>query len=208
MPEARSKRGRLTAAFTEMLAVLGAERDPEMRHTAERAASLWLDHLVAGQGRDLGRILGRGAPSASHSPVSLFDIGVHLVCPHHLTVAFGQAHVAYIPNGRVVGFGALARLVAAATARLSLQEDATDCIAATLVEHLGAAAAVAVIVAVHPCHNVIHPRSHQARAATWAVHGDPVVARTLKADLRQALALIGAPPAAVSARRSPRRGSR
>lgn len=179
---------RLRAAFAELTAALGMPLDPELRRTPDRAAELWARHLVAGTGIDLASTLGETAQSASTAPVSLFGLGVHLVCPHHLTVAFGQAHVAYVPGGRIVGFGALARLVAAATSRLTLQEQATELVAATLVGHLGARAAVAVIDAVHPCHNVLHARSHRAHAVTWAATGEPAAARRLERDLRRALA--------------------
>src|SRR5512141_241924 len=109
---------RLRAAFAELTAALGVPPDPELARTPARAAELWARHLVAGAGVDLASTLGEATPSKSTAPVSLFGLGVHLVCPHHLTVAFGQAHVAYVPGGRIVGFGALARLVAAATSRL------------------------------------------------------------------------------------------
>jgi GTP cyclohydrolase I len=124
--------------------------------------------------------------------VSLLDLGVQLVCPHHLTVAFGRAHVAYVPGARVAGFGALARLVAACAARVALQEEVTSAIAEALVEHFGARAAVAVIEATHPCHNVLHPRSHGARAVTWASAGEARAKRQLARELRAALGRSGA----------------
>jgi GTP cyclohydrolase I len=179
---------RLRAAFAELTSALGVPPDPELARTPARAADLWANHLLAGEGVDLASTLGDAAPSRSTAPVSLFGLGVHLVCPHHLTVAFGRAHVAYVPGGRIVGFGALARLVDAATSRLTLQEDATVAVATTLVEALGASAAVAVIDAVHPCHNVLHARSHGAHAVTWASQGAPAAARRLERDLRRALA--------------------
>lgn len=200
MPQKRSPRAntrapsrrRVVAAFTELLAALGTPTRPELKLTPTRAAALWLDHLIAGEGADLAAIVGKKASlSSSRSPVSLFNIGVHLVCPHHLTVAFGHAHIAYVPNGRVVGFGPLARLVAAATSRLSLQEDVTDMIANALMQHLGASAAVAVIEAVHPCHNVTQPRSHRAHVVTWAVRGPSRASRELRQQLNQAIVHSG-----------------
>jgi GTP cyclohydrolase I len=178
----------VAAAFRGLLESLDAPVAGELRQTPERAAALWLDHLTSGEGINLAAVLGRGSPSASASPVSLFGIGIHLVCPHHLTIAFGQAHVAYIPNGRLAGFGALARLVGAASARLALQEEVTDAIADALICGLGARAAVVVLEATHPCHNVLHPRSQRARAVTWAVRGEKSAARRLEQDLRRALA--------------------
>lgn len=168
-----------TRAIRALLQGLGVSLAGELKGTPARAASLWVEHLLAGEGLDPKEVLGRGSKTRSRSPVSLFDVGVHLVCPHHLTVAFGEAHVAYLPRTRVAGFGALARLVRACTARLALQEDATQLIADTLVLHLGAVAAVVVIDALHPCHNVPHARSHRARAVTWGIAGDKAAADSL-----------------------------
>jgi GTP cyclohydrolase IA len=192
-PRRGTSRPRAAAAFRELLAALGVDPKGELRDTPERAATMWLDHLMAGECADLAAVVGRGTATRSQAPVSLFDLGVHLVCPHHLTVAFGRAHIAYVPGGRIAGFGALARLVAACSARLELQENVTTAIAEALVEHLGARAAIAVIEATHPCHNVLQPRSHAARAVTWAAVGEPAGKRHLRRALE--LALAGHAPA-------------
>lgn len=169
-----------------MLSSLGCTLEGEMVKTPAHAARLWTEHLLSGEGVDLAKTLGRGSRSRARAPVTLLDIGVHLVCPHHLTVAFGHAHLAYLPNGRLAGFGALARLVKSATARLVLQEEAAETIAATMVEHLGARAAVVVIDATHPCHNVPYGRSHRARAVTWGRAGSANGCRDLVRALRAA----------------------
>ena len=184
-----SRRTRVERAFAELLEALGGSDGPEFARTPARATSLWLEHLLAGEGTDLATELGRGHRSDSAAPISVLDVGVHLVCAHHLTVAFGRAHVAYAPQGRVVGFAALARLIRACTARFVLHEEASQNIATALVTHLPAAAAVACIEAVHPCHNVMQPRSHGARAIGWAQAGRPGPAR----QLRQLLAAARRP---------------
>lgn len=170
----RADRSAVERALRELLEGLGYELEGDLAGAPARAAELWIDRLIAGEHRDLGRIIqeGRRAETSS-APVCVTGMGVHMVCPHHLTVSFGHAHVAYVPGGHIVGFGTLARLVEAATARLVLQERATRDIARALVEHLGARAAAVAIQAIHPCHNVLHARSHDAQALTWASEGDP-----------------------------------
>ncbi len=175
-----TKRRRLESAFGELLSALGVDERADVRGTPARAAALWLDELTAGEGVDLGQVLGRGAASKRDGPVVLSHLGVHLVCPHHLTVAFGECHVAYAPAGRIVGFGRVSRLVEAACARLCLQEHASRDIAETLASQLGAEAAVAVIEAVHPCHVVSHGRAHRARVTTVGRAGSPAAARRLE----------------------------
>jgi len=174
-----------SAAIQALLESLGVPLVGEMKGTPKRVAALWHEHLLAAEGSDPGQALGRGSPTKAKAPVTLLNIGVHLVCPHHLTVAFGLAHVAYVPNGRAAGFGAIAKLVRAATARMILQEDAGQLIADTLVEKLGAHAAVAFIDAVHPCHNVPYGRSHRAEAATWGAAGEPHAAKELRDLIHQ-----------------------
>lgn len=163
-------RRRIQAALRELVQASGARLDGELRGTPKRAADFWCDHLLAGERLDPCQCLASTMPSRS-SVVSLLDIDVHLVCPHHLTIAFGTAHLAYLPVERIVSLGSLADLVTACTARLVLQETATAEIADALVEHLGADAAVAVIEAKHPCNNVTRPRTHRSRVVTWASAG-------------------------------------
>lgn len=179
-PSAAARRRGAKAAFTQLLEALGATPRGILRDTAARAAALWADYLLAGEGADLAAIIGRGMPTTTETPVSVFDIGAHLVCPHHLTVAFGHAHVAYAPQARLLGLGTISELVRVCTARLVLQEDAGNDIATALVQHLGAHAAVVLIDAVHPCHNVPHPRSHNARTVSWGAAGDAARIRELK----------------------------
>lgn len=176
------------AAVRNFLVALGVEVREDLDDTPERVALLWSEHLLGGQGKNPERSLGKGTRSRATGPVTVFDLGVHLVCPHHLTVAFGQAHLAYEPNGRVAGFGALSRLVEDCTARLVLQEEAAADITRVLVQQLDAHAAVVCIDAVHPCHNIQRPRSHKARIVTWGSSGDPARIRQLRRILRRPLA--------------------
>jgi GTP cyclohydrolase I len=192
---ATARRRRVKAAFAELLAALTdvpGVAPPSARlllRTPQRAAALWLDHLLSGTQADLGALLS-GAMAVPHAtPVCVTGIGVHLVCPHHLTVAVGQAHVAYLPHGQVAGLGSISDVVQACTARFVLQEDAAQAICQALVTHLRATAAVAVIEAVHPCHTVTRPRSHAARAVTLAQAGSRSRAKALSRLLLQTCAL-------------------
>ena len=170
----------LEQGLSKLFAALGFESSAEARRTATRCATLWSEHLLAGEGADLQRIIGRGQATNCQTPVCITGIGIHLVCPHHLTVAFGEAQIGYVPNKRLLGFGPLSRLAQACTARLVLQEHATQNIADALVKHLGAASALVRLDALHPCHNLPYPRSHRARAVTEARAGAQHGARILR----------------------------
>ena len=79
------------------------------------------------------------------------DIEFYSTCEHHLIPFFGKAHVAYIPNERVVGLSKLARLVDVFSRRLQIQEKLTDEIADTLNEVLSPLGVMVVIDAKHMC---------------------------------------------------------
>lgn len=187
-PPADERTRAVARAFSALLQALGLEATGEFEGTPQRAADLWLNHLLAGYAYDLRRLAERSSPSTSTSPVSVLHLGVHMVCPHHLTVASGVAHLAYVPGGRLAGFGVLSDVVQACTARPVLQEDATNAIAQTMVEHFQARGAVAVIEASHPCHTIVHPRAHQARAVTWGTAGDKHATQELTSALGHQLA--------------------
>lgn len=181
------KNAALDQAIRDFLTALGQPVTGELAETPERVTDLWQNHLLKGYRFDFANFASRTSPTDSTSPVVLTDIGVHLVCPHHLTIAFGKAHLAYQPNGKIAGLGALSDLVGGCTARLVLQEDATNHVANALVESIGATAAVVLLDATHPCHNVLHPRSHDSRTITSGKSGNPNSWDELTALLHQAI---------------------
>jgi len=166
------RRRRVAQAFADLMTALGKTPTGALASTPLRAAILWTEHLVPSAKPNLSRLFRSSPRARHHGPVILRELGVHLVCPHHLTIAFGQACIAYCPGKSLAGFGAIARLVEQATGGFVLQEEAARLVAEALVAHLGATAAVVLIEAKHPCHNVTHPRSHKAVAETWAQAGD------------------------------------
>ena len=171
----------------ELLEALGYEAKGDLARTPERVAELWTTHLVLPP-TDIEQLLKSGLvpaeAGAAGQATAIVDMGVQLVCPHHLTVAFGRAHVAYVPGPQVLGFGTISELVTHLTARLVLQERATQEIAEALVRYAGAEAASAALQATHPCHNVGHPRSHDAQAVTWAFAGDAKHHEALRETVR------------------------
>ncbi len=185
--ENTEKKEKIAEAVHQLLAAMDIEVSGECAQTPERVAELWADHLLVSQDRDPEDIKLTLSPAPNRTPVSLVNIGIHLVCPHHLTIAFGKAHICYEPGEHVVGFGALTRLMEHCTQRLNLQEDATALAARLLHERLQARAVCVVIDAMHPCHNILHTRGHNARAITWGHAGDAEAAQRLEEKLRQEL---------------------
>jgi GTP cyclohydrolase I len=149
----------------------GVRASPELRGTGRRVAEAWLGDLVDGYARDPAEILSEAMPSRSRELVAVTGIDFHSVCPHHLLPSRGVAHVAYLPGGRVVGFGQVVRLVDALAHRLVLEEDLAREIAGALVSHAGARGAACLLEAEQLCMTVRGERRVRARAHAEAFVG-------------------------------------
>ena len=108
--------------------------------------------------------------------VLLRDIEFHSLCEHHLLPFTGRAHVAYLPDGKVVGLSKLARLVEGYARRPQVQERLTTQIADALMEELNPIGAACVIEATHTCMTI---RGAQKPGSD---HGHQCVARDLQRE--------------------------
>jgi GTP cyclohydrolase I len=143
----------------------------DVAETPRRVAEAWLGDLVDGYGKDPAEILAETIPTASRDLVAVTGVDFHSVCPHHLLPSRGVAHVAYLPHGRVVGFGQIVRLVDALAHRLVLQEDLARQIADALVTHLGARGAACLLDAEQLCMTVRGEKRTRSRAHAEAYAG-------------------------------------
>jgi GTP cyclohydrolase IA len=143
----------------------------DLADTPRRVAEAWLADLVDGYGKDPAEVLAEAIPSRSRDLVAVTGIDYHSVCPHHLLPSRGLAHVAYLPGGKVVGFGQIVRLVDALAHRLVLQEDLARGIADALVRHLGARGAACLLEAEQLCMTVRGEKRPRARAHAEAFAG-------------------------------------
>jgi GTP cyclohydrolase I len=110
------------------------------------------EEWFGGYALDPARILGRTFDTAGYDDMVLLrDIPVRSMCEHHMAAIRGVAHVAYLPDQRVVGISKLARLVDAYARRLQIQERLTAEIADTLHEVLQPRGVAVVIRASHEC---------------------------------------------------------
>jgi GTP cyclohydrolase IA len=155
-------------AIARFLDAMGLPADvrgaADLADTPRRVAEAWLEDLVDGYGRDPAEILAGGLPSAGRDLVAVTGIDYHSVCPHHLLPSRGVAHVAYVPGGKVVGFGQLVKLVDALAHRLVLEEDLARDVAEALVRHVGARGAACVLEAEQLCMTVRGEKRAGARA--------------------------------------------
>lgn len=99
------------------------------------------------------------------------DIPFYSTCEHHLMPFYGKAHVAYLPQGKVVGLSKLARTVEVYARRLQIQEQLTGQIADAIMEHLGPRGALVILEAEHMCMTMRGVRKPGSKTVTMAVRG-------------------------------------
>lgn len=160
-------------AVRDLLLGLGVDpdADPELRGTPERVARAWRDELLAGYRVDPAAVLADALATEERGMVLVTRVTYASVCPHHLLPSWGVAHVGYLPDGRIVGLGALVRLVEAFSRRLVLQEALGRQVAEALVTHLGARASGVALDAAHACLSTCGERQGGARVVTHAFAG-------------------------------------
>lgn len=164
---------RAARAIEEFLRAVGApvDADPELAETGRRVAEAFAEDLLAGYRMDPAAILADATASEAPGLVLVTGIATSTTCPHHLMPASGVVHVGYLPGDRVVGLGALGRLVDCFARRLILQEDLGQRVADALVTHLGARGAGVMVDLAPTCLTARGDRRHGARAVTLAFGG-------------------------------------
>ncbi len=142
----------LTGSFAAILSRIGEDPQREgLLKTPERAAKA-MAVLTSGNGVNPSEIL-RSAlfTEPSDEMVLVRDIEVYSLCEHHMLPFFGKAHVAYIPNGKIVGLSKIPRVVDAFSRRLQVQERLTEQVRDCIQETLGAKGVAVVMEARHLC---------------------------------------------------------
>jgi len=159
-------------AVGDLLAACGIAPDAaHMGRTAQRVRELWQKRLLGGYDLDPATALGDGFADPRSDMVVIRGIAVHGVCPHHLVPFRGVAHVAYVPGGRLHGFGRIARMVDAIGHRFTYQEWMTRDIAEALIAHGKAAGAACVVEAEQLCLLLGEDRRGDERVVTQAFAG-------------------------------------
>ena len=144
--------GRIEAAVREILTEIGEDPDREgLRTTPDRVHRMYSE-LTAGYHVDPERLINRAVFEVDYSEmVVVKDVPFYSLCEHHLLPFFGHAHVAYIPNGRVIGLSKIPRIVEMYAPRLQVQERLTQQVADFLMERLEPRGVGVVLEATHLC---------------------------------------------------------
>jgi len=162
---------RIREAVRQIIEAIGEDPTrPGLADTPRRIAQLYAE-MFSGLHEDPASVLTPTFPEAHEEMVILRHIPFYSLCEHHFLPFFGQAHVGYVPRGRVVGASKIARLVDVLARRPQLQERLTSQVADALMEGLQPHGVAVVVEAEHLCLSMRGVRKPGAVLVTSAVRG-------------------------------------
>jgi GTP cyclohydrolase I len=171
LPPAKVDIPRIERAVRELLIAVGEDPDREgLLKTPNRVARAY-GEMMAGLQDDPKRHLKTVFHEQYDEVVLLRDIPFHSLCEHHLLPFTGRAHVAYLPDGKVVGLSKLARLVEGFARRPQVQERLTTQIADAIMDELSPIGAACVVEAVHTCMTIRGAKKTGSTMVTSALRG-------------------------------------
>jgi len=156
----------------EMIRRLGEDPDREgMQKTPERVARA-MSFLTKGYKETPEQVLGDALFTESHQGMVLVkDVELYSMCEHHMLPFFGKAHLAYIPNGRILGLSKVARLVEVFARRFQVQERLTDQIAQAVWDTVQPLGVAVVVEAYHLCMMMRGVEKQNSKTVTSAMRG-------------------------------------
>src|SRR5256884_5468392 len=156
----------------EMLDQLGEDPTREGRRQTPARVETPLGWVPRGYHMSVADVIGDALYSERHENlVCVRDIEIYSLCEHHLLPFFGRAHVAYLPNGRLVGLSKIPRVLEVFARRLQVQERLTDQVADALMEVLDPRGVGVVIEAYHLCMMMRGVEKQNSKTVTSALRG-------------------------------------
>ena len=170
-PTTTADQERIARAVREILEAIGEEPGREgLRETPRRIAEMY-EELFAGLHQDPREVLTTGFQEPHRAMVILKNIPFYSLCEHHFLPFHGQAHVGYVPEGRIAGASKIARAVDILARRPQLQERLTGQIADAIMEGLSPDGVAVVIEAEHLCMTMRGVQKPGTTLVTSAIRG-------------------------------------
>lgn len=155
-----------------LLAELGENPDREGLADTPRRVERSLRFLTGGYGADIDEVINGALFTVDYSEMVIVkDIDFYSLCEHHLLPFFGKCHVAYLPQGRVIGLSKIPRLVDVFSRRLQVQERLTNQIAQILLEKVNPLGVAVVMEGTHLCMSMRGVEKQNSFAVTSAMLG-------------------------------------
>jgi GTP cyclohydrolase I len=170
-------RGRVDSAAVQeavlhILQAVGENPDRDgLQRTPERVARMYAE-LLSGYDADPAAVVNDAIFEVKYDEMVIVrDVEFYSLCEHHLLPFMGRVHVAYIPDGKVLGLSKIPRIVDLFARRLQVQERMTRQIADLIRDLLHPQGVAVVVEALHLCTMMRGVRKHNARMTTSAMHG-------------------------------------
>ncbi len=162
---------RIRRAVREILLAVGEDPDREgLQETPDRVARMYAE-VFQGLHQDPRQHLQKRFTQKYDEMVTIKDIQFESFCEHHLLPFTGKAHVAYLPNGTVVGLSKIPRVIDVLARRPQVQEQLTEQVADLLMQELDARGVAVVMEASHSCMTIRGVRKSESFCVTSAVRG-------------------------------------
>lgn len=164
--------GKITNAVTQILEAIGEDPNREgLQRTPERVARAY-EELLVGYRTDPIELLNEAIFHVSYDEMVIVrDIEYYSLCEHHMLPFIGRAHIAYLPNGKLIGLSKIPRIVDMFARRLQIQERMTRQIADLIDELLHPMGVAVVVEGLHMCSMMRGVKKHDARMTTSAMLG-------------------------------------
>jgi len=142
-----------------------------LKRTPHRVAKAY-EYLTQGYNKKIKDVFNGAVFEEKYDEMVIVkDIDFYSMCEHHLLPFFGKVHIAYIPNGKIVGLSKIPRIVDVFARRLQVQERMTTEIADTIDEYLNPIGVAVVVEAYHMCMMMRGVQKQNSTTTTSAMHG-------------------------------------
>jgi GTP cyclohydrolase I len=158
--------------ITKLIAAVGEDPTREgLARTPKRVAEAFR-FLTRGYNENIEDIINNAVFNESYTDmICVRDIDLYSLCEHHLLPFYGKCHVAYVPNGKIIGLSKIPRIVEMYARRFQVQERLTQQIAGCLDQVLAPQGVAVVIEAYHLCMAMRGVEKQNAHAVTSTMHG-------------------------------------